>query len=183
MEGIEYHTLYKKTITVSTCPNQRLVLSLPLPFLAQESVGYLNNSRAASTVSSNNFSGNVKRRCRYSGKTFSALPLCTWLEGYRASLVPTIVSFDPPHSCFFSVLTEMLDSETKLSEANPSHPRVIGWSSSGKAFRIYDTNEFANVVLPKYFRTKKFSSFQRNLNLVSACPPLPNVSWKPFQID
>ena len=64
----------------------------------------------------------------------------------------------------------MLDSETKLSEANPSHPRVIGWSSSGKAFRIYDTNEFANVVLPKYFRTKKFSSFQRNLNLVSACP-------------
>ena len=59
----------------------------------------------------------------------------------------------------------MLDSETKLSAASPNHPRVIAWSSSGKAFRIYDTHAFANVVLPKYFRTKKFSSFQRNLNL------------------
>mmetsp|Transcript_17237 Transcript_17237/g.32183 ORF Transcript_17237/g.32183 Transcript_17237/m.32183 type:complete len:187 (+) Transcript_17237:412-972(+) len=59
----------------------------------------------------------------------------------------------------------MLDGETKLCEASAAHPRVICWSNSGKAFRIYDTTEFANVVLPKYFRTKKFSSFQRNLNL------------------
>jgi hypothetical protein len=69
----------------------------------------------------------------------------------------------------------MLDSESKLCESSPTHPRVISWSTSGKAFKIYDPNEFANVVLPKYFRTKKFSSFQRNLNLVSrwlfAMPP------------
>lgn len=72
--------------------------------------------------------------------------------------------------CYFvplDAVTEMLDSETKLCETEPSHTRVISWSSTGKAFRIYDTAEFANVVLPKYFRTKKFSSFQRNLNLVS----------------
>ena len=69
----------------------------------------------------------------------------------------------------------MLDSETKLSEASSSHPRVIAWSNSGKAFRIYDTAEFANVVLPKYFRTKKFSSFQRNLNLVS---DMVTIDWK-----
>lgn len=64
-------------------------------------------------------------------------------------------------------LYEMLDSETKLVEVDPNHPVVITWSDSGKAFRIHDVAEFAASVLPKYFRTKKFSSFQRNLNLVS----------------
>jgi hypothetical protein len=64
-------------------------------------------------------------------------------------------------------LYEMLDGETKLLAASADHPKVISWSESGKAFRIYDVTEFAASVLPKYFRTKKFSSFQRNLNLVS----------------
>jgi hypothetical protein len=64
-------------------------------------------------------------------------------------------------------LYEMLDGETKLLAASADHPKVISWSDSGKAFRIYDVAEFAASVLPKYFRTKKFSSFQRNLNLVS----------------
>jgi len=64
-------------------------------------------------------------------------------------------------------LYEMLDSETKLIEASPNHPKVIAWSDSGTAFRIYDVTKFSVNVLPKYFRTKKFSSFQRNLNLVS----------------
>ena len=80
--------------------------------------------------------------------------------------------------CYFvplDAVTEMLDSETKLCETEPSHTRVISWSSTGKAFRIYDTTEFANVVLPKYFRTKKFSSFQRNLNLVSHTHTLPSL--------
>ena len=66
-------------------------------------------------------------------------------------------------------LYEMLDSETKLieNESVLDHPHVISWSDSGTAFRIFDVAEFANTILPKYFRTKKFSSFQRNLNLVS----------------
>lgn len=63
-------------------------------------------------------------------------------------------------------LYEMLDSETKSVEASANHRKVITWSTSGKAFRIFDVAEFAASVLPKYFRTKKFSSFQRNLNLV-----------------
>lgn len=65
-------------------------------------------------------------------------------------------------------LYEMLDSETKSLEADPHHPKVIAWSNSGLAFRIYDVSLFSETILPKYFRTKKFSSFQRNLNLVSA---------------
>jgi hypothetical protein len=59
----------------------------------------------------------------------------------------------------------MLEGEAKLVEENPCHHKVIGWSDSGKAFRIHDVAEFSISILPKYFRTKKFSSFQRNLNL------------------
>jgi hypothetical protein len=64
-------------------------------------------------------------------------------------------------------LYEMLESEAKLAESKPDETFVISWSDSGKAFRITDVEDFAATVLPRYFRTKKFSSFQRNLNLVS----------------
>ena len=64
-------------------------------------------------------------------------------------------------------LYEMLQSESKLLAASADHPKIIFWSESGKAFRIADVADFSATILPKYFRTKKFSSFQRNLNLVS----------------
>jgi hypothetical protein len=56
----------------------------------------------------------------------------------------------------------MLDAESKLLTAS------VAWSDSGKAFRISNVSDFATTILPKYFRTTKFSSFQRNLNLVRA---------------
>ena len=64
-------------------------------------------------------------------------------------------------------LYEMLQSEAKLALASPNKDVFISWSDSGLAFRILDVNGFTSQILPKYFRTKKFSSFQRNLNLVS----------------
>ena len=65
-------------------------------------------------------------------------------------------------------LYEMLDCETRNAAANVRHPKLIAWSDSGKSFRIHNVTEFTAIVLPKYFRTHKFSSFQRNLNLVRA---------------
>ena len=65
-------------------------------------------------------------------------------------------------------LYDMLESESKLIQEDANHPKIIAWSDSGKAFKIYDVSEFSLSVLPRYFRTKKFSSFQRNLNLVSS---------------
>mmetsp|Transcript_6575 Transcript_6575/g.9582 ORF Transcript_6575/g.9582 Transcript_6575/m.9582 type:complete len:306 (+) Transcript_6575:73-990(+) len=78
-------------------------------------------------------------------------------------------------------LYEMLESESRMkcnvssssSDAAPSYYNergmdqacVIEWSESGKAFRIIDVALFSSLILPKYFRTSKFSSFQRNLNL------------------
>ena len=64
-------------------------------------------------------------------------------------------------------LYEMLQSESKLAITSPNQTVFISWSESGLAFRIHDVDGFTSSVLPKYFRTKKFSSFQRNLNLVS----------------
>ena len=61
----------------------------------------------------------------------------------------------------------MLEGEARLAAASPNEKFVISWSESGRAFRIVDVELFAETVLPRYFRTKKFSSFQRNLNLVS----------------
>lgn len=65
-------------------------------------------------------------------------------------------------------LYEMLQSEAKLASASKDKDVYISWSESGFAFRIHDVEGFTSSVLPKYFRTKKFSSFQRNLNLVSS---------------
>ncbi len=62
-------------------------------------------------------------------------------------------------------LYNMLEAESNLQPTD--NQCLIAWSSTGKAFRIEDVNLFSTLVLPKYFRTSKFSSFQRNLNLVS----------------
>lgn len=70
----------------------------------------------------------------------------------------------------------MLESEAKLEESSADYLDIISWSDSGKAFKITNSAAFASEILPKYFRTSKFSSFQRNLNLVSVAdhrPPFP----------
>jgi hypothetical protein len=64
-------------------------------------------------------------------------------------------------------LYDMLHVESKSIETDSEYPKIISWSESGRAFRIHDVAEFTLSVLPLFFRTKKFSSFQRNLNLVS----------------
>lgn len=63
-------------------------------------------------------------------------------------------------------LSEMLECEAQLARTDPNHKCIITWSDSGKAFRILNVALFSSRILPKYFRTSKFSSFQRNLNLV-----------------
>lgn len=81
-------------------------------------------------------------------------------------------------------LYTMLESESILNEdaqvENEFEP-VIQWSGSGQAFRILDFDKFSNSVLPRYFRTSKFSSFQRNLNLVSSS--LLQIRWHSTQLN
>ena len=56
----------------------------------------------------------------------------------------------------------MLEAESTERESC-----CVQWSSSGTGFSIADVSLFSKEILPKYFKTTKFSSFQRNLNLVS----------------
>ncbi|KAI9488635.1 HSF-type DNA-binding-domain-containing protein, partial [Zychaea mexicana] len=41
---------------------------------------------------------------------------------------------------------------------------LISWSPCGDFLRIYDCDEFARVVLPRYFRHCNWTSFVRQLN-------------------
>ena len=59
-------------------------------------------------------------------------------------------------------LFDMLEMESKRLRGG-----CVAWSNCGRAFRIADVALFSEEILPAYFKTSKFSSFQRNLNLVS----------------
>ena len=43
-------------------------------------------------------------------------------------------------------------------------PRIIRWSHSGTAIQIFNVDLLAKLILPKYFKHGKYSSFQRQLN-------------------
>ena len=85
--------------------------------------------------------------------------------------VPSILSVAPFSRTLLSLsqfprrLYEMLMAE-EVSSMTGTSRGVISWSDSGNSFHIRNINEFVNTILPKYFRTRKFSSFQRNHNLV-----------------
>lgn len=51
-----------------------------------------------------------------------------------------------------------------LREMDTDTSNVISWNQEGNAFVIQKPKDFTSILLPKYFRTKKFSSFQRQLN-------------------
>lgn len=47
---------------------------------------------------------------------------------------------------------------------NPENEELIKWNKSGDSIIIVDPNRFSRDLLPKYFKTKKFNSFVRQLN-------------------
>jgi len=42
---------------------------------------------------------------------------------------------------------------------------IVSWRPHGRAFKVYNRDEFITKILPTYFHHNKFSSFQRQLNL------------------
>jgi hypothetical protein len=49
-------------------------------------------------------------------------------------------------------------------EEEASHSDIIRWNAKGNCFLIRKPQAFTKYLLPNYFRTNKFSSFQRQLN-------------------
>lgn len=56
---------------------------------------------------------------------------------------------------FLKNLRKMLDNESD---------GIIRWTASGRAFEIHDMERMMEYVLPKYFKHRKYTSFQRQLN-------------------
>ncbi|KNC98069.1 uncharacterized protein SPPG_06481 [Spizellomyces punctatus DAOM BR117] len=48
---------------------------------------------------------------------------------------------------------------------DPDHRRFVEWNEAGDVFVVFHTDEFAETVLPKYFKHSKFPSFVRQLNI------------------
>lgn len=46
---------------------------------------------------------------------------------------------------------------------------VISWQAHGRCFVIHQPKQFVDIVMPKYFRQTKLTSFQRQLNLYGFC--------------
>lgn len=46
----------------------------------------------------------------------------------------------------------------------PENEELIRWNNTGDSIVICDVNRFSRELLPKYFKTKKFNSFVRQLN-------------------
>jgi hypothetical protein len=57
-------------------------------------------------------------------------------------------------------LHEMLDKIEK-----DGHDDVVSWQPHGRCFLVHKQTEFADKIMPKYFKMSKFPSFLRQLNL------------------
>jgi hypothetical protein len=44
---------------------------------------------------------------------------------------------------------------------------IISWQPHGRAFRVHDPEKFEQMILPSYFKSSKYKSFSRQLNLYS----------------
>ena len=58
---------------------------------------------------------------------------------------------------FIAKLYEMFHSK--------QYSKHCGWSDDGETIVIYSQNDFTSLVIPKFLKTNKFQSFQRQLNM------------------
>ena len=83
-------------------------------------------------------------------------------EGQKPSEKPTHQAIERESYCaqFPMKLYKMLEDAEKFNFSS-----AISWMDDGKAFVIIDKNRLENEIMPKYFSSGKWKSFQRSLNM------------------
>jgi hypothetical protein len=71
----------------------------------------------------------------------------------NALLVGTKLQFPWKLACM------LIDVEKKGDDS------IVSWLPHGKAFKVHDKQRFVAEIMPQYFFSNKYKSFQRNLNL------------------
>eukprot|EP00299_Pterocystis_sp_00344_P014173 c7004_g1_i1.p1 GENE.c7004_g1_i1~~c7004_g1_i1.p1 ORF type:complete len:443 (+),score=119.45 c7004_g1_i1:33-1361(+) len=89
---------------------------------------------------------------------------------------PTAVCFDEP-----SVPAFLLKLYTMLEDPNTDD--IIAWSPKGDTFIVFKPSEFANLVLPQFFKHSNFQSFIRQLNLYGFHKLKQSANWNEFSHD
>jgi hypothetical protein len=52
-----------------------------------------------------------------------------------------------------------------LEETDKGHSSVVSWLPGGKAFKVHKKDDFCNELMPAFFNSSKYKTFQRSLNL------------------
>ena len=69
-------------------------------------------------------------------------------------------------------LHALLDEAEKLGKLD-----VVSWESNGNAFKVHDKKRFVAEIMPKYFSTSNYQSFQRYVLFLFAFAIAKNASW------
>ncbi|CAA3021539.1 heat stress transcription factor B-2a-like isoform X1 [Olea europaea var. sylvestris] len=70
----------------------------------------------------------------------------------------------PRSKCPPPFLSKTYDILEEEEEAIANGQRIVSWNSEGNGFIVWNTAEFSEVMLPRYFKHNNFSSFIRQLN-------------------
>jgi hypothetical protein len=66
----------------------------------------------------------------------------------------------PPGALFPARLHKLLEDAARQGDDD-----AISWSPEGKSFKVHDKAKFETKLMPRYFGSSKYRSFQKNLNL------------------
>jgi hypothetical protein len=53
-------------------------------------------------------------------------------------------------------LHALLEESARLDQAS-----IVSWENGGNAFKVHDKKRFVDEIMPKYFSTSNYQSFQR----------------------